>query len=107
MRAEMGNNSHIRLTVIVLIFATALAFFADRLYFSGLEWKYRTSRLNNELIRREKNADLLLKEMETGLTPGSGSYFQNHGKFITGATENDIILLVYTDSVISYWSDNS
>ena len=107
MTVEMGNTRHIKLTVIVLIVATVMGLIADRLYFSDLEWKYRTSRLNNELIRRENNAAFLLKEMEAGLSPGSGSYFQNHGKFIADASENDIILLIYTDSVISYWSDNS
>ncbi|HSO77933.1 MAG TPA: hypothetical protein VLQ76_05150, partial [Bacteroidales bacterium] len=103
----MGSNRHIKLTVIALIVATVLGLIADGLYFSDLEWKYRTSRLNNELIRREKKAAFLLEEMESDLAPGSGSYFQNHGKFIADASENDIILLIYTDSVISYWSDNS
>ena len=103
----MENRRHIRLIIILLIVAAVLAMIADRLYFSNLEWKYRTSRLNNELIKREKEADVMLKEMESGLASGENSYFRDHNKVRISSSENDIILLIYTDTVISYWSDNS
>ncbi|HUW91812.1 MAG TPA: HAMP domain-containing protein, partial [Bacteroidales bacterium] len=103
----MESTRHIRLIIILLIVAAVLAMVADHLYFSDLEWKYRTSRLNNELINREKKADAMLKEMEAGLASGESSYFLNHDKVGISSSENDIILLIYTDTVISYWSDNS
>ena len=107
MTIRMESTRHIRRIIILLSVMVVMAMVADHLYFSDLEWKYRTSRLNNELINREKKADAMLKEMEAGLASGESSYFLNHDKVGISSSENDIILLIYTDTVISYWSDNS
>ena len=84
----------------------ALAIVTDYLYFSNLEWRYRTSRLNNKLTDREGKAAALLSETETYLSKGQDLSFLIH-KSIGNTGTDEIIILVYTDDRISYWSDNS
>jgi signal transduction histidine kinase len=106
MNIKMGNLKQIRLFIILLTAAVALAVTAEHLYFSDLEWKYRTSRLNSELIDREIKSEAMLLEMEAGLEAGENLQFLNHRNVGINSSGNDIILLIYTDNLISYWSDN-
>ncbi len=102
-----GRLKDIRTVFIAALIAAALAVSSDYLYFSNLEWRYRTSRLDKKLIEKEKRAERLLTDIETQLKESNDPslFFRN----TTGsdALEEGITLLVYKENRIAYWSDNS
>ena len=58
-----GRLKNLRVVIVTLLIAAALALVADKLYFSDLEWRFRTSRLDAMLSDQEKGAALLLDEV--------------------------------------------
>lgn len=103
-----GRLKDIRTVFIAALIAAALAVSSDYLYFSNVEWRYRTSRLDKKLTEKELKAERLLSDMEAQLNENNGDpslFF--HNSTGSGALEDGIALLVYKDNRIAYWSDNS
>jgi two-component system nitrogen regulation sensor histidine kinase NtrY len=102
-----GRLKDIRIVFIALLVAVALAVVSDYLYFSDLEWKYRTSRLDKQLIEKEKKAIETLARMEMQLSDGSDPSEMFYNKSGSGAQEEGVTLLIYKEERIVYWSDNT
>src|SRR5690606_6855807 len=62
LMAEKLKN--IRIVGVALLIAVALAAVADFLYFSDLEWRYRTSCVDARLTSLENDAEKLLRTAE-------------------------------------------
>jgi signal transduction histidine kinase len=105
--AMPGKLKDIRIVLIALLVAAALAAGADLLYFSGFEWRLRTERVDSRIASLEKDAASLLARAEAAVSENGdpAALFRNPmGK---EALENGIILLAYKDGRAVYWSDNS
>ena len=102
-----GRLKDIRIVFVALLVAAALAAAADGLYFSGLEWRIRTSRADAKLSSLEKEAEALLSRTEEVLTETGdpASLFRN--TLGSDALRKGITLLVYKEGRAAYWSDNS
>ncbi len=102
-----GRMHDIKTVFVALLIAAALAVVADRVYFSDLEWKVRTSHLDRQLSGMEREAEELLKTVEDTLNAGGDVSLMFHNRIGSEAGEAGIILLVYEKGRIAYWSDNS
>jgi len=102
-----GRLKDIRTVFIAALIAAALAVSSDYLYFSNLEWRYRTSRLDKKLIEKEHRAEHLLTDIETQLRESNDPSRFFHNSTGSDALEEGIALLVYKENKIAYWSDNS
>jgi len=108
MNDRMSGRMHdIRTVVVALLIAAALAVVADRVYFSDLEWKVRTSHLDRQLSDMERQAEELLKTIEDSVARSGDVSVMFHNSTGSEAGEAGIILLVYEKGRIAYWSDNS
>ncbi|MCI0522735.1 MAG: HAMP domain-containing protein, partial [Bacteroidales bacterium] len=97
----------IRVIFVAAVVTAALAVVSDLVYFSDLEWRYRTGRLDKKLIEKEIKASEVLETIGADLVRGTDPavLFLNN---TTGEVIGDgILLLIYKDDTISYWSDNS
>ncbi len=92
--------------ILVFIFAI-LATAADRIYFSNIEWKFRTSRLQKSIEAKEARAVQLINETEARLASGRGTSALTKENVTNAANKDDILLLVYYKNRISFWSDNN
>ena len=102
-----GKLNDIRIVLIALLVAAALAAGADLLYFSGFEWRLRTERVDARIASLEKEAGTLLARAEAAVSESGdpAALFRNPlGKEALG---KGIILLAYKDGRAVYWSDNS
>ena len=102
---RMLNN--IKTVIVLLIVAAALAVGADKLYFSDIEWKLRTSCLDKRLAEREGEAAALLRDIELQVTESGDARVLFHNNTSRAAADRGIIILVYRADTIEYWSDNS
>lgn len=108
MNDHMPGRMHDTKTVfIALLIAVALAVVADRVYFSDLEWKVRTSHLDGRLAEMERQAEELLEKTEETVTGSGDASVMFHNSTGSEAGEAGIILLIYEKGRIVYWSDNS
>jgi signal transduction histidine kinase len=108
MNSNMQERlKNIRIVFIALLVTAALAAAADGLYFSGLEWRIRTTRADAKLSSLEREAETLLARTEEAITETGdpASLFRN--TLGSEALKNGITLLVYRDGRAAYWSDNS
>jgi hypothetical protein len=55
----------IRTVIVALLVTAVLAVAADQLYFSDLEWKFRTAHLDSRLSGLEEQAALLLQDVDS------------------------------------------
>ena len=97
----------IKTVFVLLIITAALATGADKLYFSNIEWKLRTSCLDKRLSEREGEAAAMLKDIEAQVAESGDARILFHNNTSNEATDRGIILLVYSTDTIAYWSDNS
>ncbi|MCU0378593.1 MAG: ATP-binding protein [Bacteroidales bacterium] len=97
----------IRVIFIVAVVTAAIAVTTDLLYFSDLEWGYRTGRLDKKLIEKEMMATRILETIGADLVRGTEppTMFLNYTS--AEANADGILILVYEDNKITYWSDNS
>ena len=96
MNDHMPGRMHdIKTVFVALLIAAALAVVADRVYFSDLEWKVRTSHLDRQLSGMEREAEELLKTVEDTLNAGGDVSLMFHNRIGSEAGEAGIILLVY------------
>jgi signal transduction histidine kinase/uncharacterized membrane protein YciS (DUF1049 family) len=102
-----GRMHDIRTVFVALLIAATLSVVADRVYFSDLEWKVRTSHLDRQLSEMERQAEDLLKTIEDTVTGSGDVSVMFHNSIGREAGEAGIILLVYERGRIAYWSDNS
>ena len=102
-----GRMHDIKTVFVALLIAAALAVVADRVYFSDLEWKVRTSHLDRRLSDMERQAEELLKSIEDSVAGNGDVSAMFHNSTGSNAGEEGIILLVYQKGRIAYWSDNS
>jgi two-component system, NtrC family, nitrogen regulation sensor histidine kinase NtrY len=102
-----GRLKNIRIVIVALLVAAVLAIGADQLYFSDLEWRFRTSRLDARLSGMEKQAALLLEEVEMQILEKGDPSVLFHNSTGRDADEKGITILVYMADTISYWSTNS
>ena len=102
-----GRLKDIRIVFIAALIATVLAVASDYLYFSNLEWRYRTSRIDRKLIDKEEKAKRLLADIETQLTDNNDPSSFFHNKTGSNALKEDFVILIYKGNRIAYWSDNS
>jgi two-component system, NtrC family, nitrogen regulation sensor histidine kinase NtrY len=102
-----GRLKDIRIVFIAALVAAAVAVSSDYLYFSNLEWRYRTSRLDKKLVEKERKAERILSDMETQLKESNDPSLFFHNSTGSDALADGIALLVYKENRIAYWSDNS
>jgi len=102
-----GRLKDIRTVIVALLVMAALAVGADQLYFSDLEWKFRTSRLDSRLSGLEKQAALLLEEVEREIERAGDSSVMFRSNTGRDALADGITILVYKNEKIAYWSNNS
>ncbi len=94
--------------VFVAVIATAiLAIVTDNLYFSNLEWRFRTSRLDKVLRTRETESADLLHNIVAEIAGGHDIQYLLKNETFNTEKISDIILLVYYNGRLAYWSDNS
>jgi signal transduction histidine kinase len=99
--------NNIRIVAVALLVVAALATGADLLYFSDLEWRFRTDLVDSRLSSLENEAERLLELTEKEIE-GSGDVSELfRGTLGRNALNKGITLLVYRDGRIVYWSDNS
>lgn len=103
----MIDFSKIKKAGIVTLAFALLAIAADQIYFSNLEWRYRTARLKNAIEFREAKANQLISATEARLSSGRINAVLLKEGINSAASRDDILLLVYNKRKISYWSDNS
>jgi len=102
-----GMLKNIRIIFIAALLVAVLAVISDYAYFSDLEWKYRTSRLDRQLIDKEAKAAKLLDDLEKRLAGGADPAVMFHETAGRNALAEGIVLLIYKGNSIAYWSDNS
>jgi hypothetical protein len=102
-----GRLKNIRTVFIATLVVAVLAVISDHLYFSNLEWKYRTVRLDRKLIEKETKAARLLEDIENRLARGVDPSAMFHETAPRDALAEGIVLLIYRNNTIAYWSDNS
>lgn len=102
-----GRLKDIRTVIVALLVTAALAAGADQLYFSDLEWKFRTSRLDTRISGLEKQAALMLEEVESQVDEAGDATVLFRSNTGRDALEDGITVLVYKEERIAYWSNNS
>ncbi len=102
-----GRLKNIRIVIVALLVTAAFAIGADQLYFSDLEWRFRTSRLDARLSGMEKQAALLLEEVGRQVLEVDDPSILFHNSTGGDAEEKGISILVYKADTIAYWSNNS
>ncbi len=103
--AEKLKN--IRTVGVALLIAIALGAMADFLYFSDLEWRCRTKRVDAKLTSLENDAQKLLRTAEQEISEAGDSSILFRSSLGSNALKKGITLLVYREGRIVYWSDNS
>ena len=102
-----GRLKNIRTVIVALLATAALAVGADQLYFSDLEWKFRTSRLDAKLSGLEKQSALLLEKVEKEIGEAGDATVLFRSNTGRDALAEGITVLVYKDDRIAYWSNSS
>ncbi len=102
-----GRLKDIRTVTVALLVMAALAVGADQLYFSDLEWRLRTSCLDSRLSGLEKEAVILLDEVESEIEAAGNASALFRSSTGSDALAKGITVLVYKDKEIAYWSNNS
>jgi signal transduction histidine kinase len=97
----------IKIVFIVACSAAILAIVSDYAYLGDTEWRYRTRHIDRQLVQKEVTAATLLEDIEKDLVRSEDpvTLFRNN----TGrpALDDGILVLVYKNDRIIYWSDNS
>ncbi len=105
LMAERLKN--IRTAGVALLVAFTLAAVADIVYFSDLEWRFRTAGVDARLISLENEAGNLLRMAEQEITDTGDPAALFRSSLGSTAHRKGITLLVYHEGHIAYWSDNS
>jgi two-component system, NtrC family, nitrogen regulation sensor histidine kinase NtrY len=101
--------SELRKIKIIGLIALALALTsvtADRLYFSNIEWRYRTRKFNHELELRQNRARNLILETEKYLVSGTNPSSLAQTPLSRILSRDELVLLVYSKGEIAFWSNN-
>jgi signal transduction histidine kinase len=101
---KMNRNTIILsiLTAVLII----MAFVAEKVYFSGFEYRLRTKMFNKTLVAKETVMDYCLNAMKPLLAKESPYDTISHNDLFTIAEKNRITILEYVDNKLWYWSDN-
>ncbi len=103
--AEKLKN--IRTVGVLLVIAVALAVISDLLYFSDLEWRYRTGRVDRKLSSLEREAGQMLIAAEKEIMDAGDPTVLFRSTLGKNALKKGITMLIYNEGRIAYWSDNS
>jgi len=101
--------SEFRKIKIIGLIALALALTsvtADRLYFSNIEWRFRTRKFNHELELRQNRARNLILETEKYLVSGTNPSSLAQTALSRILSRDELVLLVYSNGKIAFWSNN-
>ena len=96
--------------ILFLGFLTAVlilaALISESIYFSDLEYRFRTRKFNRILADKERIMEECLKNMKPVLAREDhhGSVTENN--LFSMAEQNKITILEYIDNKLVYWSDN-
>jgi hypothetical protein len=83
-----------------------LALFADSLYFSNFEYRYRTRLINKILHEKENQMDGLLSSMKPIVASENHHGSETEKDIFSVAARNNITILEYLDNKLTFWSDN-
>ncbi|MFN8210147.1 MAG: HAMP domain-containing sensor histidine kinase [Bacteroidales bacterium] len=90
-------------TVVLLI----LARLSESVYYSNLEYRIRTRKVNSILAEKEKIADDCLNRLRTVLGKEEGTDTLSKSDVFTTLEREGISLLWYFDKKLVHWTDNS
>jgi len=102
----MKEKYRLRLMIIVPVLLLLLAMVSESLYFSDLEYRYRTARFNRILHQKEKMTEECLRSLESLTAHGGLNDTVPASNLLSSARNNDITVLQYLDKKLVYWSDN-
>jgi two-component system, NtrC family, nitrogen regulation sensor histidine kinase NtrY len=102
----MSELRKIKITGIIALALALASVSADRLYFSNIEWKYRTRKFNHELDMRQNRARNLILETEKYIVSGTSPSSLAQTGLSRILSRDEIILLVYSKGRIEFWSNN-
>lgn len=104
----MGEKlKNLRTVAVALVVTVILAAVADILYFSDIEWRFRTARADARLSSLEREAGKLLGLAEEVISVAGDPSVMFRSSMGRNALKKGITLLVYNEGRITYWSDNS
>jgi two-component system, NtrC family, nitrogen regulation sensor histidine kinase NtrY len=103
----MSDFKKIRNIGLVALALALASLSTDRLYFSNLEWKYRTMKVSHELDLRKYRAGNLIKETEGYLMAGGSPSSLAQDGLNRIFSKDEILLLVYSKGKIAFWSNNN
>jgi two-component system nitrogen regulation sensor histidine kinase NtrY len=90
--------------LIVILFLLALA--AESVYFSDVEYHFRTRRFNKVLAEKEMIMEECLNGLQLFLARNEPRGSISEASFYSVAEENEITILYYLDRKLINWSDN-
>lgn len=102
-----GKYRDISIILVTAFIAVILALVSDTLYFSNIEWRFRTSRLNKLLITKETECAALIHKVEREFAAGKDVRYLMRTNSLGSGQNNNVIFLIYENSKLRYWSDNS
>ncbi|MBN1108246.1 MAG: HAMP domain-containing protein, partial [Bacteroidales bacterium] len=102
----MKEKTRVRLIIIIPALLLLLAMVSESLYFSDLEYRYKTARFNRILHQKEKRMEDCLKSLKPLTASGNLNDTVSENSLFSIARRNDITVLQYLDNKLVYWSDN-
>jgi two-component system, NtrC family, nitrogen regulation sensor histidine kinase NtrY len=102
----MKGNRHILILGFLTVIMIAASFISESIYFSDVEYRFRTKKFNRILGEKERIMEECLNDMKPILAREDhhGSMTENNLFFV--AEQNKITILEYIDNKLVYWSDN-
>jgi signal transduction histidine kinase len=100
-----GNRNILILGLLTALFILA-ALISESIYFSDLEYRYRTKKFNRTLNEKEKIMEECLKGMKPVLARENHHGSVSENNLFSKAELNRITILEYIDNKLVYWSDN-
>lgn len=101
------GKTDIRKVLVAVAVTALLAAVSDIMYFSDMEWRFRTNRLNKILIDKEKRASDYLRKIENTLAKGPDNGSPAQAASLTPDPGDGLVYLIYKNGDLTSWSDNS
>jgi len=102
----MNEFRKIRIAGFIALALALASVSADKLYFSDIEWKFRTRKFNRELDLRQNRARSLILEAEKYIISGTEPSSLAQTELSRILSRDEIMLLVYSKGRIEFWSNN-
>jgi signal transduction histidine kinase len=100
-----ARRIRIVLAALTILFVL-LSVFAESVYFSDFEYRYRTRLFNRVLIEKEKLLEELLEKMRPVLALEDHHGSMPEKALFAMAEQNKITILEFLDDKLTYWTDN-